>query len=120
MTGIESQQKLLAEALEADGWKIIDRARNLADWARYEVWTIESLWRPVGLRAFGSFLIDPMPELPSAKRHRLVWAVEFTTTSPLDQPRASQQRIGNVGITHFNKGIVELIESLAHFRNKSG
>ena len=114
MNPIASQQNLLAEALQTDGWSIVDRATNLAYWEYYDVWILESQWRPVGLRAFVLFLVDPHPpsEHPQSKP---VWAVECTSGSPWEAGR--REPIAKVGITHWERGVTELVESLAGFRN---
>jgi hypothetical protein len=120
VNAISSQQKVLAEALDADGWNIIHRATNLADWAYYEVWTIESVWRPVGRQAFVAFLMDPHPMSPAAKRpqRKPVWGVECTSTSPVEAG-SDRERIALVGITHWDQGVVELVENLAKFRDNA-
>jgi len=108
---ISSQQQLLADALVADGWKIVERATNLAHWAYYEVWTIESIWRPIGRQAFVVFLVDPQ-----RSQQRDVWGVECTGKSPFDSG-SSPDLIARIGITHWDRGVVELVESLRRFRN---
>jgi hypothetical protein len=117
MNPIASQQNLLAEALQTDGWSIVDRATNLAYWEYYEVWTLESQWRPVGLRALVLFLVDPHPPLEDPQRKR-IWAVECTSGSPWDAAGRCEP-IAKVSITHWERGVAELVESLAGFRNRS-
>lgn len=117
MNVISSQQKLLAAALEKDGWSVVDRATNLAYWAYHEVWTIESQWRPTGLRAFVVFLVDADPPLEVRPRRRPVWAVECMSGSPWESA-INRETIAFAGITHWDQGIVQLIEGLAQFRNR--
>lgn len=54
-----SQQLLLMDQLRSNGWQIAAVTRDLPWWAD-EVWTLESVWRPVGLQAFLAFKVDPM------------------------------------------------------------
>ena len=108
---ISSQQELLAEALLTDGWKIVDRQTNLANWLYFEIWTIESVWRPVGRKAFLTFLNDPMPGAREPN------AVECSSASP-DDGNGPGERIAWVGFTRWKDGVEKLIESLAQFRDR--
>ena len=56
--GGESQKRQLEEALLSSGWRIAEREPITAEWWVDEIWTIESVWRPVGFTLFLSFLVD--------------------------------------------------------------
>lgn len=117
MNPIASQQRLLADALEAAGWKLIDRETNLAHWAYYEVWTIESRWRPAGLRAFIGFLYDPQPSSPGSPTRRSIWAAECNRSSPLETG-GRLERLADATLTHWRDGIAGIVEGLARFRDQ--
>jgi hypothetical protein len=51
-TGMDSQKRQLEDALTVSGWRIADREPILSEWWADEIWTIESVWRPVGFTLF--------------------------------------------------------------------
>jgi len=109
---ISSQQQLLADVLDAHGWSIVDRQTNFADWLYFEVWKIESVWRPVGKTAFMTFLNDPMPSNGPRRPN----AVACSRTSPVEGDGAHDS-FAWVGMTHWKYDLVELLDKLEDFRN---
>lgn len=55
---MESQKKQLEAALLSSGWRIAEREPITAEWWVDEIWTIESVWRPVGFTLFLTFLVE--------------------------------------------------------------
>jgi hypothetical protein len=82
------------------------------------VWRIESLWRPVGLQAFVGFLLDPHPPSSKGPQRGPVDAAECISTSPFEAGIAGN-RIAWASFAQWNRGVVELVEGLARFRNSS-
>ena len=74
VSAMQAQQLQLEDILTGEGWRIVERETPCSDWWLDEVWVIESLWSPVGVRAYVSFIVDPMA--PREKRKgKHVWAV---------------------------------------------
>ena len=120
---MRSQQVLLNKELSTNGWQLTARTRDLPWWAE-EVWTVESVWRPVGLRAFLTFEVDPMghsglQRAGEAGRPRRrgpdVWRVDCTRTWPEDA--AEGDRIVEVGWKHWDQEMPKLIQALSCFRD---
>ena len=110
---------MLEAALAADGWQIVDRINNLALGPYDEVWTIESLFDPVGLHAFVGFLLEPEPPSPKGPQRGPAYAVECISTSPFEAG-ITGETIAWESLTQSNQGVVKLVEGLARFRNRSG
>ena len=56
---MESQKRQLEAAILEEGWRVAERDAITTEWWVDEIWTIESVWRPVGLKLFLTFLVDP-------------------------------------------------------------
>ena len=56
---MESQKRQLEEAIVSHGWRVAEREVIITEWWADEIWTIESVWTPVGFRLFLTFLVDP-------------------------------------------------------------
>ena len=52
----------LIALLPEHGWRVVSRTCEMLDWWADEVWTLESVWTPMGVRIFLTFLIDPMDD----------------------------------------------------------
>ena len=57
---MESQKRQLEAAILEVGWRVAERDVIITEWWADEIWTIESVWRPVGFKVFLTFLVDPM------------------------------------------------------------
>lgn len=77
---MKTQARQLEESLLEEGWRIIER-ENSSDWWAEELWTIESMWSPVGQRLWITFLVDPLHE-GVRNRGEHVWAVGVTPSKP--------------------------------------
>ena len=56
---MESQKRQLEAAILENGWRVAEREAINMEWWADEIWTIESVWRPVGFKVFVTFLVDP-------------------------------------------------------------
>jgi hypothetical protein len=78
---MKSQQIQLEKKLQQEGWLIAERS-NAYDWWADEVWTVESIWRPVGQQLWITFLVDPQHDgIRGPGEH--VWAVGVTESPPV-------------------------------------
>jgi hypothetical protein len=88
MRGIRDwQQRVLTDQLVKNGWEIVHRQREELEWWADEIWTVESLWSPHGLRVYLTFLVDPQP--PSD----IVWAVGASLEPPTSRIQAGEHGI---------------------------
>ena len=58
----------LVTVLPEHGWRVVSRTREMLAWWADEVWTLESVWTPMGVQIFLTFLVDPMAD-------NTVWAL---------------------------------------------
>lgn len=106
-----TQARELAEALERDGWRIVERSDDLPWWGD-EQWTLESTWSPVGFGAVITFLVDPQHADPRPKGEG-VWSVRASTG------RAEESEGLTVQIRHrWAEGLAELVEHLRTLRSR--
>lgn len=111
-----SQQQQFEAALHNNGWQIVDRATGDLEWWADEVWTIESKWRPAGLQAFVTFVVDPMGYSPNRTQGEGVWSVRLTASWPSNN---DAEIIAEESLKHWYKKLVELVTNLSRFRNSA-
>jgi hypothetical protein len=70
-------ETLLAE----HGWWIRDRECVADVWWVDQIWTLESIWSPIGESAFLSVLVDPQAPIERGRGEH-VWAVCLTRARP--------------------------------------
>ena len=85
-----TQRNKLFESLPRYGWEAINvedhlRGSTGADWFIDELWEVESVWSPKGLKIWITFLVDPQtPYLRERKKGQGVWAVKAGFRKPPD------------------------------------
>jgi hypothetical protein len=79
----------MLEMLSEQGWHLVRREVGQI-WYRDEVWTIESVWRPVGERAYLSFIVDPQAPTDRTQGED-VWAVAISLERPYQHPVGAVQ-----------------------------
>jgi hypothetical protein len=112
---MKTQQTQLEEALEREGWRVVERAANPHWWAA-EIWTIESLWRPVGRRLWVMFLVDPLLYKPG-RTEQPVWAVGLNSVPPESLDRPSGEPIGK---GHWAESLKVILDQVRQFRDVPG
>ena len=55
-----SQKRQLEAALLSSGWRIAERESITSESWIDEIWTIESVWRPVGFTLVLTFIVEPV------------------------------------------------------------
>lgn len=83
----ETDKHNLEAELNQSGWQL--SWRECENWWEHECWELASTCRPVGAKAFMTFLIDPQNR---SQHVSSVWAVIITRERPSD-------RMGNNQIT---------------------
>jgi hypothetical protein len=85
-----TQRNRLFESLPGYGWEVITvedhpRGSTDSDWFIDELWEVESVWTPKGLKVWIIFLVDPQtPNLTERKKGQGVWAVKASLRKPPD------------------------------------
>jgi hypothetical protein len=85
-----TQRTKLFKSLPRHGWEVINvedhmRSPTGPDWFIDELWEVESVWTPKGLKVWITFLVDPQtPNLIERKKGQGVWAVKAGLRKPPD------------------------------------
>ncbi|MBV9928581.1 MAG: hypothetical protein JOZ96_26430 [Acidobacteria bacterium] len=82
-----TQREELARRLPENGWRVAAVEESGLEWWADEIWLIESVWSPGGLRLHLTFLVDPSAGSRRAKGQR-VWAVGTSAVRPADRGSA--------------------------------
>lgn len=118
---MQTQRTELLNQLPEHGWRVAGVEENLEWWAN-EMWLLESVWSPVGNRAYITFLVAPdAPILPYDKTRRkseTVWAVMASPTKPSGRLSAENQFTLSLG-QGWEKELPAFFEHLSILRNQS-
>jgi hypothetical protein len=80
---MQAQRTELLSQLPEHGWRVASIEEDLEWWAD-EMWLLESVWSPVGRRAYVTFLVDPQFD-GNRKMGEAVWAVMTSPAKPMSQ-----------------------------------
>ena len=80
---MQTQKTELLNRLPEHGWRVVSEEENLEWWAD-EMWVLESVWSPVGSRAYITLLVDPMVG-PNRRQGEAVWAVMASLRKPISR-----------------------------------
>lgn len=119
---MQAQKAELLSQLPEHGWRAAGVEENLEWWAA-EMWRLESVWSPVGSRAYITFLFAPeVPPLPYDKTRRrveVVWAVMASPSRPTSRLEAAGEFTLSLG-QGWKKRLPEFFEHLSALRGRSG
>lgn len=118
---MQTQRTELLNQLPEHGWRVAGVEENLEWWA-HEMWRLESVWSPVGSRAYVTFLVAPdAPILPYDKTCRkieTVWAVMASPKKPSDRLSVENQFTLSLG-QGWEKELPAFFEHLSMLRNQN-
>jgi hypothetical protein len=80
---MRAQRIELLSQLPEQGWRVTGTEENPEWWAD-EMWLLESVWSPLGSRAYVTFLVDPHFD-GDRKKGEAVWAVMVSPAKPISQ-----------------------------------
>jgi hypothetical protein len=106
----ETQKREIQSQIEKNGWKIIDIDEY--EWWENEVWEIESIWSPIGAKAFVVFVVDPQILIDKSA----VWAVLASPKRPLNWQGESTD-FTLVFNSKWRDNLPEVINYLLELRN---
>src|SRR5262245_27324231 len=109
---MESQQRDLEQRLSANGWRVVNRERE-TNWWLDELWSLESDWRPRGLRLWISFLVDPAHS-GERRKGEDVWAVAVTANRPTERQAAEPAYVIR---HHWSDSLAEILATADRLRD---
>jgi len=113
---MQTQRAEILSQLGEHGWFVVGEESNLEWWAD-EIWQVESLWSPVGMRAYISFLVDPMADR-TRKKGEEVWAVVVSPMKPVDRLSAEREFTLSLGQS-WKERMPEFFGHLSRMRDQS-
>jgi hypothetical protein len=113
---MQTQRTELLTRLPKYGWRVAGEEENLEWWAD-EMWVLESVWSPVGSRAYITLLVDPMVG-PKRKKGEAVWAVMASPAKPISRLSAEGKFTLSFG-QGWKERLPELFEHLSALRTQS-
>lgn len=119
---MQTQRAELLSRLAERGWRVAGVEENLEWWAA-EMWRLESVWSPVGSRAYVTFLVAPeAPLLPYDKTRgggeEFVWAVMASPAKPTSRLRVEGEFTLGLG-QGWKEGVPDFFEHLSALRGRS-
>lgn len=112
---MQTQRTELFDLLPERGWRVASVEENLEWWAD-EMWLLESVWSPVGSRAYITFLVDPQFD-GDRKKGQAVWAVMTSPAKPYNRLSAADEFTLNLG-QGWKKELPAFFEHLSMLRNQ--
>jgi hypothetical protein len=116
MLRMQTQRIELLNRLSEHGWRVAGEEENLEWWAD-EMWQLESVWSPVGSRAYITLLVDPMVG-PNRRKGEAVWAAMASLTKPLSRVSAGGEFTLSFG-QGWKERLPEFFEHLAILRRQN-
>lgn len=112
---MKTQRAELLNQLSSHGWKVVE-TEDSSDWWADEFWLLESIWSPVGVHAWVTFLVDPSFD-GQRRKGEAVWAVGASATKP-----ASRMEIGVFALSlghGWRSRLPEFFKHLAVLRTRT-
>lgn len=113
-----TQRTELAARLPENGWRVLAVEESGLEWWADEVWLLESLWSPKGVRLHLTFLVDPMADARRAKGQS-VWAVGTSIERPVDRASAEGKPLLSLG-RGWGSQMAEFFDGLSALRSRAG
>ena len=104
----------IENVLANHGWQIVTK-ENGSEWWADEIWTLRSVWSPVGTEAFITFLVDPQKAHSNRRKGEDVWAVMASPSQPMDRLEKSSSVTVALNSGWMNR-VSELFEHLDTLR----
>ena len=92
---METQRTQILNLLPDYGWRLV-RAEEDLEWWADEMWRLESVWSPVGSRAYITFLVDPLFE-GNRKKGEAVWGVMGSLDKPISHLKGEREFTVSLG-----------------------
>jgi hypothetical protein len=118
-----TQRNRIFELLPQYGWEVINvedhlRGSTALDWFIDELWEVESVWTPKGLKVWITFVVDPMaPSLGERKKGQGVWAVIAGLRKPTGWG-IEDDEVGLILNAGWEKRLPEFFSGLSDLRKR--
>ena len=112
---MQTQRTELLNRFPEHGWRIAGEEENIEWWAD-EMWVLESVWSPVGSRAYITLLVDPMVG-PNRRKGEEVWAVMASLTKTISRLSAEGEFTLSFG-QGWKERLPEFFEHLSALRSQ--
>jgi hypothetical protein len=112
---MQAQRTELLNRLPEHGWRVAGVEENLEWWAD-EMWLLESVWSPVGSRAYITLLVDPMVG-PDRRKGEAVWAAMASVAKPTSRLSAEGEFTLSFG-RGWEGRLPEFFEHLSALRSR--
>lgn len=116
MQHMQAQRIELLNQLPEHGWRAAGVEDGL-DWWADEMWLLESVWSPVGSRAYVTFLVDPQFDGPR-KKGEAVWAVMASPAKPMSRQQVEGEFTLTLGQGWKNR-LPDLFDHLSSLRSQN-
>jgi hypothetical protein len=117
---MKAQRAEILKQLPRHGWQLSFVEDYELEWWADEMWLLESIWSPVGSRAYITFLVDPqISHGRTRKKGEAIWAVMASPMKP-DTWLSSDGSLTLSLEQDWEKRLPELFEHLAGLRNYEG
>ena len=113
---MQAQRTELLSRLPEYGWRVTDPDEKLEWWAD-EMWLLESVWSPVGSRAYVTFLVDPQFD-GERQKGEAVWAVMVSPAKPMSRVQVEGEFTLSLG-QGWKKRLPDFFDHLSTLRSQS-
>ena len=117
---MKAQRAVILRQLQRHGWRFTFVEDYELEWWADEMWLLESIWSPVGSRAYITFLVDPqISNSRTRKKGEAIWAV---MASPM-KPNGWQSSDGSLTLSlepGWETRLPDFFEHLAGLRSYQG
>ena len=114
---MEAQRAEIQSQLAKHGWNIVDVEDQALEWWGDEIWLLESVWSPVGVHAYVTFLIDPQSPARNRKKGQGVWAAKASAVRPVEWLTGAGEYTLSLG-QGWEEELPGFFEYLAMLRNQ--
>ena len=117
---MKAQRVEILNQLPRYGWRVVPVEGHELEWWADEMWMLESMWSPVGSRAYLTFLVDPqITDSQTRKKGEAVWAVMVSPVKPSNWQSSANSLTLSLG-QGWEKRLPDFFEHLGRLRNYKG
>lgn len=119
---MKTQMTELQQYLPRHGWNVAETIDaesewNDLEWWEDEIWILESLWSPKGVRIHLVFLVDPQAPFHGRKKNEYVWAARASVERRKD--RLADENTVYLNLHHgWKKELLDFLKGLDALRSQ--
>ena len=109
----------MLEQISAQGWTLVELEDWELEWRADEMWLLESVWSPIGARAYLTFLVNPsIEDWQHRKKGEEVWSVEVSQVKPESRYSTPDSFVMSLN-QGWQKELPEFVKHLSLLRDQS-